>query len=103
MVARNTIERRAELALLGAVGFARRRVVRLVATEHAVLLGVGLLAGVAAAVLSILPALQTPGARVATPRMGLVLLALGAGGMLWTLLAARFALGRRHLEALRRE
>jgi predicted lysophospholipase L1 biosynthesis ABC-type transport system permease subunit len=103
VVARNTIERRAEFALLGAVGFARRRVVRLVATEHAVLLGVGLLAGVAAAVLSILPALQAPGARVATPRMGLVLLALGAGGMLWTLLAARFALGRRHLEALRRE
>ncbi len=103
VVARNTIERRAELALLGAVGFARRRVVGLVATEHAVLLGVGLLAGVAAAVLSILPALQAPGARVATPRMGLVLLALGAGGMLWTLLAVHLTLRGPHLDALRRE
>ena len=85
------------------VGFPRRRVVGLVATEHAVLLGVGLLSGVAAAVLSLLPALQVPGARVATPRMGLVLLALGAGGLLWTLLAARLALRGPRLEALRRE
>lgn len=103
VVARNTIERRAEFALLGAVGFARRRVVRLVAAEHAVLLGVGLLAGVAAAVLSILPVLATPGARVVTPRMGLVLLALGTGGMLWTLLAAHLALRGPHLQALHRE
>ena len=64
VVARNALERRAELALLGAVGFAPRRIVRLVATEHAVLLGLGLLAGVVAALLSVLPALLTPGARV---------------------------------------
>jgi len=92
VVGRNTVERRAEFALLGAVGFDRRQLIRLVSVEHTVLLGLGLLAGVLASVLSLLPALLAPGARVATGGMGLVLLLLGAGGMLWTRLAARAAL-----------
>jgi hypothetical protein len=68
-----------------------------------VLLGLGLLSGVVAAVLAILPALLTPGARIATPRMGIVLVLLGAGGMLWTLLAARLALRGPLLQSLRSE
>ncbi len=103
VVGRNTVERRAELALLGAVGFTRRRIVQLVSTEHTVLLGLGLLAGIAASAISLLPALLTPGARVATPGMGLVLLLLGAGGMLWTRLAARMALRGSLLGNLREE
>jgi len=92
VVGRNTLERRAELALLGAVGFSRSRIVRLVTLEHAVLLLLGLLAGLSASVLSLLPALFAPGARVATPGAGAVLLGLAVGGILWTRLAARIAL-----------
>jgi putative ABC transport system permease protein len=92
VVGRNTVERRAELALLGAVGFTRSRIVRLVTVEHSVLLGLGILTGILASLVSLLPALISPGARVATWEMGAVLLGLGVGGMLWTTLAARAAL-----------
>ncbi len=103
VVGRNTVERRAELALLSAVGFTHRRIVRLVSTEHTVLLALGLLSGIAASVISLLPALLTPGARVATPGMGLVLVFLGVGGMLWTRLAAKAALRGSLLANLREE
>jgi ABC-type antimicrobial peptide transport system permease subunit len=103
LVGRNTIERRSELALLGAVGFARRGIVSLVTVEHAVLLLSGLAAGLLASVVSLVPALLTPGARVITPAMGAVVLGLAGGGILWTRLAARAALRGPLLENLRDE
>jgi len=103
VVGRNTLERRSELALLGAVGFSRRRIVWLVTFEHAVLLSLGLLAGLGASVLSLVPALLTPGARVATPGMGVVLAGLAAGGLVFTRLAVRTALRGPLLGNLREE
>jgi predicted lysophospholipase L1 biosynthesis ABC-type transport system permease subunit len=101
VVGRNVFERRRELALLGALGFPRRRILGLVTREHLVLLGLGLAAGVLSSLLSILPAILAPGARLATPAIAVTLVALGAGGALWTLLAARLALRGRLLDALR--
>jgi hypothetical protein len=92
VVGRNVLERRGELALLGAVGFPRALVTRLVTGEHAALLVLGLLSGLAASALSLLPALLSPGARVATPGMAAVILGLLIGGLLFTRLAVRAAL-----------
>jgi putative ABC transport system permease protein len=103
VVGRNTAERRGELALLGAVGFTRRRIIRLVSLEHTVLLILGLLTGISASTVSLLPALLSPGAEVATFETALVLLGLGAGGMLFTHLAARAAQSGPLLSNLREE
>jgi putative ABC transport system permease protein len=103
VVARNTAERRPELALLQALGLSRRRVERLVLAENSALLAAGLVTGLAAALLSIVPALVTPGARVATPLMGFALLALIGGGVGATLVATRRALSRGSRDDLREE
>jgi hypothetical protein len=52
---RNVLERRGELAVLRAVGFRRRTLARLVLLENAVLLIAGVLIGLLAALLSVLP------------------------------------------------
>ncbi|MEM9345781.1 MAG: FtsX-like permease family protein [Planctomycetota bacterium] len=49
VTARNLLERRSELALLSAVGLSRKRIARIVLTEHAVILIVGLSLGSASA------------------------------------------------------
>ena len=55
VVARNVLERRRELALLGASGFTGRDLQVAVAAEHLWLVGVGLVIGVAAAVIAVAP------------------------------------------------
>jgi len=61
---RSVLERRAELALLRAAGFRRRRLARLVMLENALLLLGGLGVGVAAALIAVLPHWFTGGASV---------------------------------------
>ena len=56
---RNAFERRRELALLQAVGYRRRELRRMVASENALLLGLGLIAGLVPALLAIAPALAS--------------------------------------------
>ena len=56
---RQVAERRPELALLQAVGFSRRRILRLVAGEHAILVLAGLALGAAASAVALVPALRS--------------------------------------------
>jgi AcrR family transcriptional regulator len=83
IVCRNVLERRGELALLRAVGFTRGQLRRLVLVEHAGLLLLGLVSGVVAAVVAVLPALSAPGADVPVAGLLLVLVAVLANGLLW--------------------
>jgi len=55
VVLRNVLERRRELALLGAAGFTGRDLHTLIGIEHAALVGVGLAIGVAAAAVAVTP------------------------------------------------
>src|SRR5207247_5866547 len=57
VVLRNVLERRSELAVLIAVGFRRPAVKWLVVSEHGALLMLGLLVGVLAAFIAVLPSL----------------------------------------------
>jgi len=103
VVMRNVLERRSELALLRAVGFPVRSLYRMILWEHWLLLALGLGAGVAAAILAVWPVLRSSGG--ATPYLLLAMLvaAVLASGLLWTLLAARLALRGPLLAALRNE
>ena len=103
VVLRNVQERRGELALLLAVGFRRRALQRLVLSEHAALLLVGLGVGMAAAAVGVLPALLAPGGQIPYWSLALTLGAVLLNGMAWTWLATRFALRGRLLDALRNE
>ncbi len=100
---RNLLERKSELALLLALGFSPAAIHRLIAGEQLLLLGLGMLVGVGAATLSVLPAwLAAPSS---TNLLGTLLLwlAMAAVGSLWTWLAARAALRGPLLDSLRND
>ena len=103
VVLRNVLERRAEWALLRAVGFSRSALHRLVFIEHVWLLALGLLIGVTAALVAVAPALRTPGAHIPFASLGLTLLMVAISGIVWTALAAALALRGSLLDALRSE
>jgi hypothetical protein len=103
VVLRNVLERRAELALLLAVGYPPGRLPRWVLGEHLALLLAGLCIGVMAALLAVAPALLSPGTGIPYLSLSATLVAIGASGMFWTWVAARLAVRGPLLAALRNE
>ena len=82
---RNLSDRRGELALLAALGFARPRRLNLVLTENSLLLVIGLVTGAACALVAILPALgERP---INLTQLSLTLLAVLVSGLLSLILA----------------
>ena len=103
VVLRNVLERRNELALLRAVGFRSSQLQRLVLSEHWLLVVLGLVIGLGAALLAILPAWSSAGGEASSGAMVLTLVALAVGGVFWCWLATRAALHGPLLDALRKE
>ena len=97
------MERRGELALLRAVGFQNRSLQWLVFSEHWLLLLLGLVCGVIAGFVAVLPALRSPGADIPYVSLTITLFAILFNGALWTWLATRLALRGPLLAALRNE
>jgi hypothetical protein len=103
VVLRNVLERRGELALLAAVGFTPRVLLRLVVAEHAVLQALGLSLGIVAALLALMPVLLSPSARISFVSLAATLGLVFLNGLFWTWAAARLALRGELLPALRNE
>lgn len=80
VVLRNIAERRAELALLGSLGFSGGRIAGLLLAEHAGLYAAAIGGGTAAALLAVLPALLAPGHTMPVRSLLLLLAALLAVG-----------------------
>ncbi len=99
VVLRNVMERRRELALLQAVGFERSALQRLVLSEHCLLIAAGLLIGMGAAGVAVLP----EGGTLPLVPLTLTLAGLAAGGFGWCWLATRVALRGLLLTNLRHE
>lgn len=103
VVLRNVMERRSELALLKAVGFRNRPLQWLILSEHWLLLVLGLVCGVLAGLVAVLPALRLPGADIPYASLIVTIFAILVNGALWTWLATRLALRGPLLAALRNE
>jgi putative ABC transport system permease protein len=101
VVLRNVLERRGELALLLAVGYRPRSLKWLVISEHGALLVLGLGIGVMAALVSVLPAVLSPGGGLPYLSLALTLGAVLFSGGIWTWLATWLALRGNLLDALR--
>jgi ABC-type lipoprotein release transport system permease subunit len=100
---RGVWERRAELALLSALGFESSQLAWLVLVENAFLLMLGLAAGTVSALLAVAPHLVGSGAQVLWQRIALLLgLVLGVG-LIAAVLATWSTLRTPVLTALRRE
>ncbi|MGZ5566816.1 MAG: FtsX-like permease family protein, partial [Limisphaerales bacterium] len=103
VVLRNVLERRAELALFTAVGLRRRVLRKLIIMEHGALLLAGLLIGIVAALVAIVPALRGPMQQVNYRGLSITLAVVCVSGLIWTWVAARIALRGELLKALRNE
>ena len=101
---RNVLERRRELALLRAVGYAPRDLFAIVLAENAALLACGLLVGALSALVAIAPAAADRGVRLPLSMPGgLLLVAVLAAGLLSSVIATRVALRASLVGALRSE
>jgi ABC-type antimicrobial peptide transport system permease subunit len=100
---RGVWERRAELALLQALGFRSGQLARLVLVENAFLLVLGLAAGTVSALLAVAPHLVGMGAQVLWLRILALLVVVLAVGLLSAVLAVWSTLKTPVLTALRRE
>jgi hypothetical protein len=101
---RNVLERRRELALLGAIGYRRGHFLLMVAAENTLLLAGGLIAGALCAALAITPAVMERGGRLPLTSGGaLLLFGVFATGLLSSLAATRAVTRSPLLESLRSE
>jgi putative ABC transport system permease protein len=101
---RNVLERKRELALLGAVGYRRGHVMTMVVAENVLLLVAGLAAGALSAALAIAPAVAERGSRLPfTSGSALLMVAVLVTGLLSSVVAMRAATRLPLLESLRSE
>jgi putative ABC transport system permease protein len=103
VVARNVLERRAELALLRAVGFSRGMLKRILLGEHLYLLGFGLVSGLIAALAAVLPVILHRGTELPVAFLAGLIAAVAANGFLWTYLSVTMTTRGNLLPALRNE
>ena len=101
VVARNVFERRGELAVLQAMGFQAHQLRRFILLEHGALLVLGLGGGLIAALLTVLPALLTPGSEFPWTSIGITLALVALSGLAWTWIATRRALSQPLLNSLK--
>jgi len=101
---RNVLERKRELALLGAVGFRRAHVMTMVIAENMLLLVAGVAAGALSAALAIAPAVAERGSRLPfTSGSALLMIAVLVTGLLSSVIAMRAATRMPLLASLRSE
>ena len=100
---RNVVERRAELALLAAIGFSERSLVLLLLLEHGGLVALGLLVGAVAALVAMVPQLAAAESSVNWPGLGAALAAVLIVGLGANVVAIRTSLRQDLIGGLRHE
>jgi hypothetical protein len=100
---RNILERRGELALLRATGYGRTRLAEMLMLENTFLLVTGLLAGIGAALIAVLPHVLSGGASVPWGELAGLLSVVLIVGVLAALIASLNTLRAPLLAALREE
>jgi ABC-type antimicrobial peptide transport system permease subunit len=103
VVLRNVLERRSELAVLLAIGFRKRSLHWLVLSEHAALVWIGIVLGIVAALVAVLPVILSPRGDLPYASLAITLGAVLVSGMIWTFAATSLALRGELLEALRND
>ena len=103
LLLRNTLERRAELALTRALGFSKGRVRWFVFSEYSFLLALGLGCGGLAALVVVLPAMRAPGSDLSLSNFWLVCALMAASAAFWLFIGTRAAVQWASLSALSEE
>lgn len=103
LVGRNVMERRGQLGVMQAVGFTRRALSGMVLSEHWFLHLSGVLVGLGAALLAVIPKLGAGSAGLPWGLLAAINGGVLVGGLVFCALAARVVLQGRLLDAIRQE
>ncbi len=103
LIARHVLERRGELGLMQALGFQAGALRWMILGEHAVLLVLGILLGVATAALAVIPQLIGAGGALPVVFLGQLVAAVLGAGLLVCVVAVTRAVRGNLTEAVRRE
>lgn len=100
---RNIVERRRELALMQAVGYSRNRITLMLTIETTIILGLGLLLGILAAAIALVPFVLETGPQIAVLTPLLSLMVVLVVGFVAAAFAAQRATKQNVLSGLRSE
>ncbi|HNY03984.1 MAG TPA: ABC transporter permease, partial [Bacteroidales bacterium] len=103
VILQNLRRRKREFALYLAMGFTRKFILRLILTEHLLMLLAGFFLGILSAAAGILPSLLSPGYTLPGIFLSAILLAILLNGLLWIWLPARQAMKKNVMEGVREE
>jgi putative ABC transport system permease protein len=103
IVLRDVLGRRAELAVLRAIGFRHEVVVRLLTLEYGTLVMAGILSGTVAALVAALPSIRAAGSGIPWSFLGLVLASIVTSGLVSVRFSAVLAARGKLTAALRNE
>lgn len=101
---RSVLDRKAELALLQAVGFGRKQILGILLSEFSLLLVYGILVGFVSALVSVWPSVGLQFQDVSLGFVGILMLVIVANGLFWIVIIAKSQLKKLKLvEALRND
>jgi putative ABC transport system permease protein len=101
---RSVLDRKAELALLQAVGFGRKQILGVLLSEFSLLLVYGILVGFVSALVSVWPSVGLQFQDVSLGFVGILMLVIVANGLFWIVIVAKSQLKKLKLiEALRND
>jgi ABC-type antimicrobial peptide transport system permease subunit len=103
VIRRSVLERRSELALMRTMGFIHSQLLKLIITEHGLLLFAGILYGLTATFIAVLPALLSPETLVPVSVLLILVVVISASGILWIYFTTASLLKENMLPALRNE
>ena len=97
---RNLLDRRYEMALMQSLGFNKSTILKIIFLENFALLVTGLIIGVLAAFIGILPSLLSSAFDISGGFVFLILTAVFISGVAWIYFPARFSLKRYLIQSL---
>lgn len=100
---RNIIDRRHEMALMQAIGFAKKKIFRVIFIENFILLITGMLVGLFAAMIGIIPSLISNSFEMQSGFMILIFMLVFFNGLAWIYFTARSVMKSEMIEALKSE
>lgn len=103
VVSRNILERRGQMGLLEAIGFTKAKLGQLVVSEHWFLHVFGVILGILAGIIAVIPTLTTRSSDFPINTLVVLNALILGGGLLFCWLAARWMVRERLIEALRHE
>jgi putative ABC transport system permease protein len=92
MTMKNIMERKREFAVMQAVGFSKKRIMRIILLEHSALVGAGLACGLISAFIAVTPSFLEQGAGIPWLTLFLITAIILANVILWIVLSLKLAM-----------